>query len=591
MRNVLRTWLLVVSALAAVAGCGGSSSAGSDRDGGSLDAGADAALPDDAIAPDDGAALDAKPVPDAASDAAADAPTPEDVSADTPPADTPDAVADDATPPCETAAAPLLAEAKSWLERAQPRRALELYEEAEAACPDSIEARFGAALAGTVDAAEIAFSLVSLVQQGSLFSDGFTVGVDEDSQDEWFAEQLHFVFDSLAVRFRASLARLDTLVDADVSFTVDRVAVYDATRPLLVYRGTFDRGDVHLMRLVAQNVLFLLDVLATQDFRTELLTLIAELQYAGFDGVATVFEVLGRGLGGSPHFLTVHDGDGAAAYAEAGALLGAMGDTWAAALDHLRSEGGDGVGQVSSLHVTGAGDQVILAAGISIDADREFVETEVRFVVPEAFGAALDRLAASVATPGTLVPWDEGPTWLVGAWLVVAIDLGIVDVAALVDLPIPIGNLDFRSAAGLLGSLAPFPFAFDFGTLFANEAVGLRSFLPRANSTNDGVLIEWECPDETADDGLPDGSAGLLCGTATEDGPHFVGSDRVTTPDGILSTFPYLGFHDPTMNGLLYVDLEAIGLSETPGYSMADTTSLNAGLAAGLRPILDLLGR
>ena len=75
-----------------------------------------------------------------------------------------------------------------------------------------------------------------------------------------------------------------------------------------------------------------------------------------------------------------------------------------------------------------------------------------------------------------------------------------------------------------------------------------------------------------------------------DDAPHFVGTPHETTADGIASVFPYLAFSDPTWNGLVHVELEAVGLSDTPGYALADQTSLNAALATGVAPIMALLG-
>ena len=481
-----------------------------------------------------------------------------------------------------------LAEARWWLEASQPFQALELYREAEAACPESIEARFGAALAQLVDVTELVFSLVSM---------GGSMG--KESQDDYLAGLVHDeVFAKLAERLRGALLRLDALADeqAPVAFPVERLVVYNVTQPFLAYRGEFDRGDVQLMRSVAQTALFLVDVLRTQDLRAPILELVMQVRQSGFDGVRTVLEAVGGLLAYSPETFGVHPEDGAAAYAEAAEMLAGLSESLDAALDFMRDEAirepAGSEPQVSTLRpgATAGVEQLVLSAGAVVGDDGEIGSRELVFYLPDGLPTGLRAIRESVRSAGTLVAWEDGPRWLLAAIAAVVLKLDIVGEIDIGGIPLRPDRVTIDIIAQLLGELLPLPIACDFGTMFGTPA-GLRDFLPTPTSDGRSLVMEWECPAELADDGLPDGAGQILCAQGGEDAGHFLGSPHETAPDGLVSVFPYFAFTDPTLHGLVHVDLQALGLSGEPGYSLADQTSLNAALATGIAPILDLVGR
>ena len=503
---------------------------------------------------------------------------------DEPPDASGDARAEVTEPSCP-AIAPTLAEARRWLEASQPFQALELYREAEAACPDSVEARFGAALSQLVDITELTFSFVSLV--------GAAGG--KESQDDYLAALIHDdVFVQIAARIRGALDRLDALAaeDAPVEFSVERLAVYNVTQPFLVYSGRFDRGDVHLMRCVAQVALFIVDVLRTQDMRAPILDLVMQIRHNGFDGVQSVLEAIGGLLASSPVTFGVHPDDGVDAYQEAGALLAGLADSFDDAMAWLLAEDRQDGTQVSMLRDGSGLGLLVVHAGAAVEEETGAIGTrEIVFPLPPELPVALRAIADSVAQPGAFVAWKDGPRWLLAAMATVVLKLELVGELSFGGFTIPTDTLTIAIAANLLDQMVPLPIACDFGALFQTPA-GLRAFLPAPTPEGDSVLLEWECPSELADDGLPDGSGKFLCAAADEadDAPHFVGTPYETTSDGIASVFPYLGFSDPTWNGLVHVDLLAVGLADEPGYAPADQTSLNAALATGVAPIMALLG-
>ena len=497
---------------------------------------------------------------------------------------------DDTTQTC-TGIEETLAEAKEMLEIGQSYMALQLYREAEEQCPDSVEARFGVALAGMVDGIELGLSLLSVANQA--FIDDLP---ELQSQDDWAAEVVHDAMAYLAQRFRDSLARLDGLVDDDVRLSFGQVPVYNTNRMMLEYRGEFDNGDVHLMRAMAQGLLLVLDVLVTQDFRIDIMTLIPIVR--GYDGETAemVLMVMARVLAAGPQALGVHPVDGVEAYDEAGRMIAAFDGSLTAALEWLRNEEPGDTEQVSYLleNSTEALASLVIQAKVTYGDDHLEPPTrgDLLFKIPDDLEAALFAMAESVEGRGDPVPWEDGPVWLLAVMANIIFQTGILGELDLGGLTLPLDRMDIQALADTVKNLVPLPFAFDFGTMFATPT-GLRAFLPGPTEDGESVLMDWECPSETEDDGFPDGSGGLLCDSADalEDGPHFVGTDIEFEADGVLSGLPYLGFLDPTWNGLLLADEARIGLSEEEGFVPATQRSLNAGLAVGLEPILNLLIR
>lgn len=494
----------------------------------------------------------------------------------------------DVGPPPELAA--MLAEGLEWLEKGQPLLALQIYEEALESYPDSVDAQFGAALAEMVDTTEFLLMILSLTNQVG----PYVSTTEEPNQNEWFAEELHRYFDYLAEGYRSARTRLDALEDAELSFDVTAVPVFNVSAPFLLYRGTFDGGDVRMMRTVCDFAIFGLDVIVTQDLSTDAFSLISLVRSAMFDDSATVQIVLYSAaflLSSGPTFLDVHPEYGPGHYAEARDAFIRLSTDLEDALEWMRAAGDPSDDEVSGLrvHPTNGTETYVLHAGVTTNPPEEPETFTVEFVLPPAAVGGFALMAESTEAPGRLVTWDDGPRWALSTLVTVALKLGVFGELSFGGITLSPESVNVTTLANLLSSLAPMPLAFDFGTMFQSPT-GLRNFLPREAESGDTMIVEWECPAELEGDGWPNGPGQFLCDSleTLEDAAHFVDTDDEIAADGLTTTFPYFVWRDPTFHGLLHVKMAAIGMESETEYQLADQQTLNAALAKGLEQILRL---
>ena len=550
----------------------------------------------DAVADVPADAGDVAPLDDVETSVDTEAPPDADALADPGPLDGDDAedVADapDA-PPAEVVER--VAECRQWLGKAQPYWALAEAEAALEVAPDDPDALFCAALAGVIDRAEFGLGLMTLLDMAATYS-----LVEEPSYGDALAEQMHDAFTYLHTGFATAKTRLDALVDADLAFDLDGAWLYFASRPVLVWRGRFDHGDVMLMRVVLSFVTGFLDIIRGQDFRTDSATLIALFRNnltGGFD-MGTLMDALAYLLAVDDRFLTLHPDDGPAAFQEGRDALADLGAGLREALAAVADTPSGGAPQVSTAEKLMDGTWVLHVQGRAVRDDEtlEVDEQEIRLELAPEILAGLDAVSASVAEPGKVVPFSEGMQPMLGLVLSTMLELGLLGDLEIAGIALPMDTFTAADLSQLLGGFIGAVSGQDFGSFYANP-VGLRFLFPVMTAGDslgsNHFLVEWECPGDIGDTGLPSGWQGLLCGADAElvDAPHFVGTPWEIPADGYLSTMPYFAWEDPTLNGLMHADLSTVLEGQPEGFQPTEATTINIVVAELLGPILKLIGK
>lgn len=574
---------LAALALAALCGCddtaGGKASA-TDALAPAADVSpADAATPGDARppTPDAGDPGDAGPSPDAASDAE----TPVDAVGGSADAGVPDPYRQ------------CMGEAKALLHDARPRDAHVAFEACRALRPGDADATFGSALSMAIDTAELAGMLLSLPAQ---------IGAFKASRNATLAQRLHGELRGLRDELVAALALADEVDPAALALTVEAAPLYLDAKPLLIYRGRFDAGDLHLFRASVSMMVGLLDILATQDLRGDLFGLVDQVSGGGLSldpmGVAALLMHLLTTEGG--HFLELDPEDGAAIFADARVRLAAVGAELVAAVEAMRAEAPTDTPQVSVLDTTRGDARLVVSNAAEVDAEGTIFERPYELDLTPEVLAALEHTSQSIAgaSPDAPVDFQTEFAAVLSAVLHPAARLGLLE-AFLGALPVQLGGLSRRGLEAVLRQLLPLPAALDFGAFFDAGPVGLRFILPETRM-DAGVArldAEWECPDDLSALGLPSAGRGFLCGDAAllSDTAHFADTPpgmAAYPADGLALRGPYLRFADPTLHGLLRVDLSALGAAGfgPPGFRVPTAAETSTAFAVGLAPLFALLG-
>lgn len=507
-----------------------------------------------------------------------------------------DVTADPGTPP---EVLDLVAEGKRWLRDGEPAFARKSFEAALDLAPDHTDALFGLALSHLVYGSELAVMAVSIGGQlADPEASAASTGTPPDtwSQNEYLAAELHYIFMSLRKYFATGSDLLARVEGRPLAFEVEAVPVSLGIKPTLMFRGVFDAADVHLMRAVADTAIGVLDVLAGQDFSTDVLTIAGVVQ-EGFDKVdgRAIFGILAYLLNEDARFLTPHPKDGETLFDDARERFGAAGGHLVAAIQALAAEGPAGEGVSWWQPDADEGGTLHVCCRVLRTADGAVTEEEMTFGLTAEILAAFRDASDSIRTPGHRVTLHGAVLPILATMVSVVSQTGLLE-GIQVSLPIDLGGFEIAGISALLGSLLPNVVAFDWGAFFEHP-VGLRAWLPEVTHGGQGgltdtVIAEWECPGDLDTHGFPSGTLGLFCakGAALVDGPHFVGGPFEVEADGIASPVPVLAFADPTLNRLIHVDLDGVpGGRDASSYEPADLRTLNAALARLLAGVLSLI--
>ena len=541
----------------------------------------------------------------------------------------------------EEALALFIDQGKYWLVNAEPYFALEAFESALELAPEAPDALFGAALAQQVYGSERFLTYLQMAP-GQLF--GFPAPVEEQtgflstalqaslgalprsafsllsaldalpdgiapqlSENDFLAQELRELLGFFHGDFAIVDARLDALLALppevfeleSFEWSIEGVPFYVAVRPLMRFSGTYRKADLLLMRVTNDTMLWMLDFLLGQDFRGDVMTVIAFARGLSSGGVEIweLLNLMGYLLSESPHFLALHDEEGKAYADDAHARMISIGENLVAALTHIR-EVEDRANGVTALNDSAPSDTITIANRVLRGDTDNPEELPMSMLFPGAVQESYDAIIEALGSPGAAMPFDEGAVVQLSTLVIAFSKSGLLEVFASDALPIDISPLELNSAVLLFNNLLKSAMAFDWAS-FHEHPVGLRFVLPLIGYDEDtadagSFLLEWECSAEVEASGIgqPAGSGGFLCtaDAVFEDSAHFVGTPYEIPADGVVSRLPYMAWEDPTWGGLLYVDPslipEAINIEE--GYAPATNHSLNLALGGMIGPILDM---
>lgn len=546
----------------------------------------------DTVTASTGGELDWSTPPRPVTDASADGPPVRPDSAAPPPADAapgdgPQTVADAATDgPQATDTAPtlpdaapegladLMARGLELLAQARTHEARAVFAEAHALAPGHTNATFALALAQSLDALELAGMLLTLPGQLAAIS-----------RNEAVADSLHEELLGIRNDLAEAIDLTDELDPDAVALDVESAWLYLPVQPVLVYRGRFDGGDLHLLRASGSFLVGLFDVLAGNDLRTDLFGLIDGIEGLGFDfrGLGALLGHLLRAEGG--HFLAARDDAFPELWRDAQQRFSAVGRELNLAVQWMAAEAPTEIPQVSFVEPLRGGAGYTLTVNGLAHQDEAFVITERPYEIdlPNHLLAAFDHASRAIVTPGDVVDFRNEFLPIAAVMVHVATRVQVLN-TLLGELPIDLALLNRTAIETLLKTLLPLPMGMDPGALYEGPPVGLRLILPRVNDGEPArFLAEWECPDALGPDGLPPGG-GWTCpaDAALVDAPHF---DGAFDADGIAAPGPYLRFEDATMSGLAQIDLDDSGTWTVP-----TEAQLSTALATSLPPLLNLIG-
>ncbi|MBM4353414.1 MAG: hypothetical protein FJ109_06390 [Deltaproteobacteria bacterium] len=489
----------------------------------------------------------------------------------------------------------LVDQGKYWLSNAEPVLAAKEFEAALALDPTNSDAVFGAAVSRYVAATELLAMVLTLPSQFSGYGAGSGTRSDPESQNDYLAEEVHNIFLFLRSGFLEAESGFSSIQDIGFRFDIEGVPIYVGTRPVVVLRGKFDLADVRL--LAGSNAFFLwfTELLAAQDFRSDLLAAAyagMKAQDEGLD-LFTILDVVGHLMASDERFFTLRKDDGH--------------ELFAAGMQHMVDAGANLVSGLSLLEELGAEEEADEAISLGWDGgDRLMVvrnrvdgatldEAPLEIAFSQELIDASQELLDRMQVAGETVPFSQGPAVQLGTLLGFAARLDVLKFMP-VEIPIDVSGLQPGQVALLLALMFPDSLGFDYGALAA-QPVGLRVLFPLLMKVADPVTaadfwMEWECPAETAANGVPAAAKGFVCSKNAElvDASHFPSTPFEMEPDGYLSPLPYLVWEDPTWGGFLLVDHHFPPMGEgDPEFVIPDLALTNTGLHVWLKQLAGLL--
>lgn len=455
------------------------------------------------------------------------------------------------------------------------------------------------------------------------------------------------VLSAILVPLIADLEEISTTyadIAASESFTwkIDRLPVQIAGSELFDAAGTYDKGEVEILRGVVGAVLGSLYSLQALDYRVNIGAIIEYAKLADSPlrryqehPVAGVFNAAAVLLGTAPNFLALKGKDGAEFMHKAGATYTAAVKSLLDAAVLIKARQGDQGEHVIEYVRDGKQDYFVvhltfnneLSSELQVDLEK-FDDTSIplRDDVLQSMTRVYDSLRAGGGVRAG-VQTDVFPIMaLVG---VVALKSGALDAAieesldqidaALAEklrVTLDYSALSQEHLLSLLITAVPVAMEVDLGRAFAKPA-NLRDVLPAwfqpdpapaggfamSAFTEATFVVEYEC----AANPLFTGSRVSIFCTGPVDQAHFAALGA-TQPwknqassnnfgpawggqiaaDGVANRGPYIGFKDPSFGGTLFVDYSTISVPSPTGDTIAPASqsALNTLLATMTEAVL-----
>jgi len=508
--------------------------------------------------------------------------------------------------------AALLEEAKFWLASGEPHMAYDLYGRVlDEYDPDLLEARFGSAISGIEDTVELVMMLVGVIT-GALNMFGVDDAPGGLSENEYVAWLLSDTLGRIGGRLGEAAAHLDAAAaDPGFVFHIEPGApIYLNAKPALLLGPELDAADAGFMAYGARVLRGLIDLLAAQDLSSDVMGIVARVESGAIgdlDG-ASLASVIAYLMNADERFLTLAPDGGDETLEQMRLEWARAQDDFLGGLANLRAETDDQADDTVVLERRGTGRRardVVVLRGVW-DEDVSDFSGEVSVALDLRAEAAAAAIRDNLMGDGVPLNWGEQVLPVLASMLLAVIEAGVLEALGLElpqDLLDSFGGMTPEEFGDFISTLVPDALELDLGTSLGGGAlppVGLRAIFPGWTTDRprweNHLVTEYECPDDLNAEGFPSGTLGLFCHEDAEltDAPHFVGTPHEMAEDKVKGKLPYLRFQDPTINGMLYLDMtkaKIAGYGAAEGYVEPDNRDLNAFLQRTMRSILFLIGK
>ncbi len=509
----------------------------------------------------------------------------------------------------------LIADGIFWLENGEAFFANEKFIEAYQHAPENPQVLFGYAMSEGLLGYELLGTILGAVTSiGSMFNADipnpdifkhygklYKDGEDEDPPEnfgEWFDETFDEALYLMSGHFDKAVELYEPLkTNTEFSIHFDHLPFYLATTKLSYIKGDFDNTDVYLFDASTRTMRMIFNYLRAHSWSTNVASVYNKYDQGYFPEInlPTILQILTYLLNYEDNFLT---------WRESGV------DVVKNSIEDVIIISEDLVMVAEACDAEYANDK---------DQENDFVyykrktggkfnylmriwkegeeEADELVIIDQKTLEATQRTRDNLTVEGEPISFADDLFPMLATLATVAIGSGFLEPFN-VDLGTLGSILSPSAISSLIGQFI------NLDPLYVNFAawqddsppVPLRSLLPAWTTDQpefeNTMILEWECLGELADDGLPDGKAGLFClggeGAGFVDSEHFTSSAYEIGADGIEAVAPYIAFQDPTWAGLLYIDTSKIGLEDTSAYETiepADQFLLNAATNSVLSPL------
>lgn len=453
--------------------------------------------------------------------------------------------------------------------------------------------------------------------------------------------------------YKSSLETIDVYLD-DVSadptfvFEIESLPVMVASISIMNIGGEYDLSEGLIGSAVTKLLLGVIYAVYSTSFDLDIISIVDPVmaivngpENGGVDtSTENIIGLIAWLFGTNVNFLGLTN-SGSDMMIQAGQYFGNAAGRVAESIDYAFSETDDQSNDILAADLTVDPPQIVVNLDISEGSNLGVTDEDViRLNITEDLKNSMIVVRDNFLNGGAPVSWAADIAPAIAVLVVAALNTGFVQSlidsvmsgmgdSSLTDTLNGILNSDIISeslVSGLLTNIIPDQFQFDFGTFFASP-VGINALLPEiyvveSDNVNDlfksRFLFEWECTTAgliSEDSLLP----GLLCATGEGyelvDAGHFPGEDFLApedvtstsiadiftqrgytgiAADGIESTLPYIPLKDPSLNGLLLVNISGMSAGDGDagysGFTLADNYSFNKVLASLAEGILGLVG-
>ncbi|MDD5225261.1 MAG: hypothetical protein PHE84_14855 [bacterium] len=372
----------------------------------------------------------------------------------------------------------------------------------------------------------------------------------------------------------------------EFSMTIDKIPAQIGVAPYLVYKvdlgGVQDIGTVYFISGLAQlaKAVFYLLYSVNLDLTASLPGLVQEFLpiLQGTESLTIdrdfILGILAYLIDSSPNFMTLEPNAGKERLSQAADLMAKAVQDLLSSLDSISAEK-----SVQSNHLVGyksEGSKSYLVFNLH-DADGAPLSIPIEFSAQ--IKTSLTNLISSLQSSGGVrASWGQDLAPFVGLIAQAALQSGMLDPVMAFALPMiqpylgadlvamvnnMMGTVKDLAKSGVISgaitTIIPDAIQFDLGKFMHDPPQKyLRLILPAVTTDSNGkkkLLVEYECND-LAGNSLWCPYAETITSTA-----HFIGTAYEIPDDGVKNALPYLSSSDPSIGGLIYMNLSSLDSS------------------------------